>query len=310
MAQHTAWLIPLMLVMADAGAVSQTRTAAFEYDPDTGLLIREILEPDDSNLCLVTTYARDLHGNVTSATTRNCNGTSSGGLTEAPAPTGNAVIQPRTITTQYGAGSVTIDAVVYSYPAGLFPTAVTNALNQTETRKFDVRFGAMHSVTGPNGLTTSWARNRFGHKTAETRPDSTTTTWSYTFCGSSPNYCGRALTVMSTGAPTSITRYDSLHRTIRTEVAGFTGTQVLADTEYDSLGRVSRVSRPYFANAAPVWTSFTYDLLGRVVTQTDPLGGVTTKTYAGLESTTTNPLNHKEKQFRNSQGQVRRVQRF
>ena len=40
-----------------------TRTSAFEYDPASGLLIREVIEPDNSALCLVTTYVYDAYGN-------------------------------------------------------------------------------------------------------------------------------------------------------------------------------------------------------------------------------------------------------
>src|SRR6266566_6172101 len=85
-------------------AATQTRTSAFEYDPASGLLSKEIIEPDDSNLCLVTTYLYDAYGNKTSATTRNCNHSSS----EAAAPTGDAVFQTRTSTSAFAAGSVVI----------------------------------------------------------------------------------------------------------------------------------------------------------------------------------------------------------
>ena len=64
-------------VLAD----SATRTSAFEYDATTGLLVREIIEPYDSALCVVTTYQYDTYGNRISAMTRICNGTSGGGVT-------------------------------------------------------------------------------------------------------------------------------------------------------------------------------------------------------------------------------------
>src|SRR2546425_516669 len=115
-------------------ASTQTRTAAFEYDPATGKLVKEIIEPDDSNLCLVTTYTYDSFGNRVSATTRNCNGSSS----EAAAPSGDAVFQSRTTTQAYGAGP--------NWNAGQFPTTTTNALNQSESKTFDPRFGTTASL--------------------------------------------------------------------------------------------------------------------------------------------------------------------
>ncbi len=255
-------------------AGTQTRTSAFEYDPTSGLLIREVIEPGNSALCLVTTYVLDAYGNKTSTTTRNCNGTSSGGLTEAPAPTGDPVFTSRTATAAYAAGSVVINGVTYTWNAGQFATSSTNALNQGEARVFDPRFGAPASLTGPNGITTGWTYDSFGRKASETRADGTVTNWFYERCvdlpaGTCPTTYGQyRVRVTVTGAPTTSTYYDSLAREIRAETQGFDGTLARKDTQYDSLGRVAQVSRPYYANASPVWTVFTYDILGRV-TQTD-----------------------------------------
>lgn len=296
-------------IPASMGGGTSTRTSGFEYSSSTGAILREAVEQSNSNLCLVTAYAYDGYGNKTSATTRNCNGTSSGNLTEAAAPTGNAVFAARTTTTQFQAGSVTIDGVVYSYGAGRFPTTTTNALNQSETRAFDPRFGGVLSLTGPNTLTTNWSFDKFGRKASESRADGTSTTWIYGFCGTAPNYCGHSLTETSTGRPTVTVHHDRLNRAWRKEVQGFDGTLVRNDSEFDTLGRTYRVSEPYYATASPVWTSFTYDILGRPTSQTNPLGGVTTKSYNALVTTTTNPVGQVETQTRNSQGQITRVTR-
>src|SRR5678815_1801923 len=84
-----------------SGQTTLTRTSAFEYDPASGLLIREIIEPNDSALCLVTTYTYDAFGNKSGATTRNCNNITSGGVSEALAPTGDAVFASRSSSTTY-----------------------------------------------------------------------------------------------------------------------------------------------------------------------------------------------------------------
>ena len=52
-----------LALAAPSLAGTQIRTSAFEYDPVSGLLIKEIIEPGDSNLCLVTTYKYDPYGN-------------------------------------------------------------------------------------------------------------------------------------------------------------------------------------------------------------------------------------------------------
>src|SRR5664279_2542081 len=55
-------------------AATQTRTSSFAYDPATGLLLKETIEPDTGALCQVTEYTRDTFGNKLTATTRNCSG--------------------------------------------------------------------------------------------------------------------------------------------------------------------------------------------------------------------------------------------
>lgn len=273
---------------------TQTRTSAFEYDPASGQLVREVIEPDNSALCLVTTYVNDAYGNRTSATTRNCNGSSSGGLTEAPAPTGDPVFASRTLGSAFAAGSVVINGTTYNWSAGQFATSNTNPLLQPETRQFDPRFGSAISLTGPNSLTTNWTYDSFGRKSSETRADGTVTSWFYERCvdlvaGTCPTFGQHRVRVTVTGAPTLSTYFDSLAREIRTETQGFDGTPARKDTQYDSLGRVAQVSSPYYAG--PAWTSFAYDVLGRV-TQTDepatPSGQARTVTaYNGLVSIVT-----------------------
>ncbi len=301
-----------------------TRTSAFEYDPVSGLLTKEIIEPGDPNLCLVTTYGYDAYGNRTSATTRNCNGSSS----EAPAPTGDPVFASRTSSSAFAAGSVVINTITYNWNAGQFATSSTNALGHGETRVFDPRFGGVTKLTGPNLLETNWTYDSFGRKASETRADGTVTNWSYARCvdlpaGTCPTYGQYRVTVTVTGAPTSSTYYDSLAREIRAETQGFDGTLVRKDTQYDSLGRIAQVSRPYNSTATPVWTVFTlYDILGRVKqvdepatssgqarTVTDYNALITTVTVSNAGAGTGLPsgVTQTKTTTKNSQGQVAQV---
>jgi len=304
-------------------ADSRTRTSRFEYDAQ-GQLIREIIEPDDSALCLVTTYILDSHGNRTGATTRNCNGTNTSGVIEAAAPTGDPVFAPRTSGATYAAGSDVNGAWI----EGQFPTTITNALFQSETHTYDPRFGGVLTLTGPNSLQTIWRYDSFGRKASETRADSTVSNWFYERCadpalaGACPALGQYRLRVTTTGAPTTSTYYDSLNREIRTETQGFDGTLVFKDTRYDSAGRVAQVSRPYYQGATPAVTSFYYDILGRVKqvdeptvdgnsasTTTDYNGLVTTVTASNAGSATGMPggVTQVKTTTKNSQGQVIKV---
>jgi YD repeat-containing protein len=299
---------------------SLTRTSGFDYDSGSGLLTKEVVEPGNSDLCLVTTYTYDGYGNKTAAATRNCNGNTYGGgsYSEASAPSGNAVISSRSSSTGYSSsGSVSINSVSYSHAAGQFPVSATNALSQSETRTFDPRFGGVLSLTGPNSLTTTWTYDVMGRKATETRADGTVVSWSYTACGGSCFsdtkyvYYVTQTTVNSstTVSPATKVYYDKLNREIRSEVVGFGGTAVYKDTEYNAVGQVYRVSLPYYSGGTPQWTTFAYDNLGRVTTRTEPNSAVTTTAYNGLTTTVTNALSQVEERIKNSQGQLIQVNR-
>lgn len=299
-------LIAGLMLPPDAQADTQTRVSAFEYDPVSGLLTKEIIEPDDPNLCLVTTHSYDSYGNQIGSTTRNCSGAAGshpGTNSEAAAPAAgsDAVIVARSSSTTYDA-------------RGRFPVSATNALGQSETRSWNGNFGTVASLTGPNGLTTSWTYDSFGRKLTEARADGTGTTTSYALCGSgiscpsaangiAPKY---AITTTQAGHPTGRSYYDGLDRGIITETQGKDGGLIYAQTEYDHLGRAFKTSRPS-AGTAPQWTTVSFDAIGRPVTTTAPDGSVSTVAYNGLTTVATNAKGQTRTEVRNSQGQLATV---
>ncbi|WP_217509834.1 RHS repeat-associated core domain-containing protein [Herbaspirillum sp. C9C3] len=289
-------LLGSLLVLGQAQAGTMTRTSSFEYDAATGLLTKEVIEPDNAQLRLETSYTYDAYGNKVSATTSS-------------AASGAAAVAPRTSGTTYDAN-------------GQFPVTSTNALGQSESRTYDARFGKVTSLTGPNGLTTQWQYDSFGRKTREIRADGTQTKWEYLYCsgvngGTTPCPSYGAYVVVSTplasdgttaNGPWSKVYFDSLDREIKTETVGFDGSSIVAkDTQYDSLGRVSRTSLPYYANQTQQWSTVTYDALSRVVLTTAPDGSQSQTTYNGLTITVTNALNQTQTKVKNSQGQVVKV---
>ena len=300
-------------------AASLTRTSTFEYYAGSGILSKEAIEPGSSNLCLVTTYNYDDFGNKTYIESRNCNGLSG----EALAPTGDYVIAPRGSNTGYDT-------------QGRFATSAANALGHTETRAFDTRFGTVTSLTGPNALTTTWSYDTLGRKTLETRSDGNKTQIDYLYCSgvnggtaacpTNGKYVLVATPKNAAGTANgaiSKTYHDALGREIRSETEGFSGTLVFKDTQYDTFGRVTQASRPYYSGSAALWVVYSYDELNRVLTETQPAatsGGVaktikTTSTYNALTSivtvnnngTTANMpevVNQTRTTTKNSQGQT------
>jgi YD repeat-containing protein len=216
----------------------------------------------------------------------------------------------------------------YNWIEGQFPTSITNALVQTETRSYDPRFGGVVTLTGPNNLATIWSYDSFGRKQSETRADGTVSNWFYERCadlaGACPSGSGAEyrVRVTATGAPSTSTYYDTLDREVRTETQGFDGTLVRKDTAYDGLGRVSQTSRPYYVGTTPVWTLPAYDVLGRVVrveelatssertwTTTDYNGLITTVTVSNAGAGTGLPggVTQTRTTTKNSQAQVVQV---
>jgi len=317
-------------LLTTAQAAVEIRTSSFDYDTTTGLLKKEVIEPGDSTLCLVTEYGYDAFGNKTSITTRNCNGTGANGVTgspaEAAAPTGNAVIVTRTSTVSYNTNGGVDDV------NGRFPLVVKNALLQPETREFDPRFGTLSKVTDANGVINASTVDTFGRPWTTTGPytasvaSTETTTTTQGLCTTDPDcpsYASYWVKVEKSGAPAVTAYVDNIGRQVRTKTLGVDGTTaIFADTKYDAKGRLSQTSRPYFRGGTVYWTVNDYgtDPLNRVQKVTEPASGsgpdaatpaITWYAYNGLTTTITreNAVNNQVTiQTKNSQGQLVSVQ--
>jgi RHS repeat-associated protein len=318
----------LVAMVGGTQAATLIRTSAFDYDAASGQLTKEIVEPGDSTLCLVTTYGYDAWGHKNGSTTRNCNGSAGSSPahnSEAAAPAaGNAAL----FTTRSS-------GVTYSTD-GRFPVTSTNALGQTETKTYNATLGVLTQLTGPNGLSTQWKYDEWGRKVLEKRADGNGTSIKYEYCSSvivngvagpasCPTIAGAVGTYVITSTPVkapidiaagthggangpySKAYYDTLGRTIRSETQAWDGSTeriLYQDTEYNHLGQVVRSSQPYFAGTAAIWVVTGYDWLGRAKVVTQPDGSKSTSTYAGLTITVTDDLGRATVQTRNVADQL------
>lgn len=287
-------VIWLLLSIPDAFAATATRQSAFTYDATSGLLLTETVEPNDPQTGVKTTYVYDTFGNKTSATTANLAGA-----------TGNAVIVSRATTATFETN-------------GRFALTTTNALGHVESAATDPKFGVTTSQTGPNSLTSSWTYDSFGRPTLETRPDGNRTAFAYAYCSgvnggtaSCPTHGAYVVTATPQNAggaqngPWIKTYSDTHGRTIATDTQSFAATTIRQSTEYDSLGRTLRESRPYFlSGGVPKWTTYAYDALGRTTTITLPDASVTTFGYNALTTTVTNDLGQTETTVKNARGEI------
>src|SRR5262249_87409 len=149
--------------------------------------------------------------------------------------------------------------VAVTYGDGRFPTMTTNAEGHTEFTVYDPLFGLLTQKTGPNGIKTCHDYDSFGAETATTAPSGPSNpliTPIPRFEAPPPpcqaDVCQvpdeRVITVTRPpGASPTWVFTNSLGQTLRTLTFGFDGNLAQTSTEYDSLGRVHRTSKPFLS---------------------------------------------------------------
>lgn len=271
-----------------APAKTLTRTTSFEYDPATGLGIKEIKEPGIAQLRVDTDIAYDGWGNKKTATL------------SSPA-TGLAAASTRTQTTHYDV-------------RGQFATSTVNALLQNETVVYDPLTGLLKSSTGPNGLTTEFQYDELGRKILEIYADGNRVKVDYLYCGgtitcpSLAKYVVVMTPLNAAGAANGAWRkryFDVVENEVASETLGFDGVSIAkTSTIYDSADRVYRKSRPYFQSQTPVWDTYAYDSLDRVTSVTGPDNSVSKVSFNGLETVVRNALDQKRTTVKDVLGRI------
>ncbi len=220
----------------------------------------------------------------------------------------------------------------YSYDTyNLFPISVTNHLNQKTTYLYDYALGKPIQITDSNNQIYSKAYDAFGRTLQEKQPDGnsvvvsgisaslvTKTIYQYT---DTPNNISvkKVDFINSTLSNETYTYFDGIGREIQTRKQSENpNTFIVSDIIYDSEGRVGKQSLPYFSDGSgktsatsdsSLYTSFTYDALGRNVQKTDALG--TTNTYFSPGQTKiTDTLGKSKIYYKDVFGRLTRVDEF
>lgn len=117
-------------------------------------------------------------------------------------------------------------------------------------------------------------------------PNRVTNYYSYQWSTKAPNAVYRVYHY-ETGKSTKYTYYDALNREVRFSEQRFDGIYRHIDKTYDSYGRLSAASLPFKGTSATYWNNYYYDYYDRITAFAEASGHATTYSYNGLSKTTT-----------------------
>ncbi len=244
----------LVCVLATLPSVNDdciARTISYTYDLATGLLEEETLEPDGQDrIKLSTSYSIDAYGNVTGTTIRNNNNI----ILRSNSLTYDDLHRlPVEQTNSYGQRVSSVFLNLYGNPL------LIDDIDRVGTILTYDRMGRVYSSYNETG---AWSNINYLNGPGFECPNIPgAETWSRIQSESG----GNGLTTIC---------IDQLGREIRTVEQPFDGLSathanefIYTDTYYDSVGRVSRISEPYFSGASEniVWNDVVYDQLSRPV---------------------------------------------
>jgi RHS repeat-associated protein len=274
------------------GGTAQTRTANATWDTVKCRPTQTVIEPDNATFKVTTSLGYDSFGNLATQTVTPANETA------------------RVSQTNWGAD-------------GRFPRTLTNPLSQSTTADWWPDLGLLKSVTDPNGLVTSSTYDRFGRELTQVAPDGTSTRTEYLWCDADcvgyANTKTKTRTTLRDTASVSIARgftlFDAFDRPRRSASHGLDGSLINQLVEYNDAGQVLRTSTPLFSSSGgPVWTSFSYDSIGRQtqtsrdrVSDTDASASTATIQYNGLSITSTDPQGKARVDALSAVGQILRA---
>ncbi len=218
-----------------------------------------------------TQFADDPNLEITTSTSFNNNGL----VTET---TVSAAQVSHPITTRYS-----------NFTASRYAQTISNALDQSIVKTFDITTGNETHITDQNNQTTITEYDAFSREIRSTTPLAYqyTVTTQYDLCSqlaTCPTIGGitthSRVTLSSPIAPNTYQYLDGLGRELRVETTAFDGIHpVYLDTHYDPLGRVQKKTLPYFQNSSPKYIEYHYDALNRLIATHNPDGSIQSLHY-------------------------------
>jgi RHS repeat-associated protein len=259
-----------------------------------------------------TSYVYDIYGNRTEVRTYPQVGTATtnaSGVWSWSAP-GNdpGGTSARITKTDY-------DTTFHVYSIKTTSPSVNAQPGMFESAGYDFRMGLMTQIIDVNGQTTQATYDDFGRLATVTKPGDTMATMSATYYDTEQPF--RYVVSQhdtATGYRVTTKFYNGIGQEIQTKTESIdptttSGQNIVVDTVYDGLGRVSKTSQPRYVNenGAPNgpfwkyttpdtdpnmrWTITNYDGIGRPIITTSPVQSIKTQYQYGVV-TGSSPLYH------------------
>lgn len=143
-----------------------------------------------------------------------------------------------------------------------------NALGNIQINTYDANKNLI-SLLDVNNLETLYEYDGSNRLTKVTKPEGIITTYSYSTNDLIENATSKTV-VTTTGEPQVTKYYDSSNRQIRTSTIGFNNINILKNLSYDSQGRLSQYSIPYYESEKEYFINMSYDSQNRVITLDKP----------------------------------------
>lgn len=263
---ETKWHLGRLIqttVTKNKGTESITRKSEFEYNPTSGLLVKEVLEPNETK-GYTKTYEHDSYGNIV-----------------------KSVVTPH--DKNYSARTKTS---IYDPTYGRFETESKNSLNFSTKNEIDYEKGVVNSITDENNIKTEYTYNGFGDILTTKTPlgyIQQVLRWSNGH-PDAPTNAKYFVCSESTGKPQELEFFDILGRSLRIVTIGYNNEKIYQDKVYNNKGQIIKSSEPYFAGQTIYWNEYEYDSRSRVIKEIYPDKSNHTFEYEGLVVTTIDQL--------------------
>jgi RHS repeat-associated protein len=269
----------------------EVRKVDYAFNSDCSIDTVTDLSNASTSKQLETSYGYDAYGNVTSVSQDSVAGTSAARIT----------------TMAYDDDGQLPDTV----------TIDSSGLNLGTTLEWDYLLGLRTSVTGADGLETSFDYDAFGRLTKETRPSPSGadhTDYTYRECSVCfPQNAAYFVHVEDSAGSEQYTFFDHLQRPVGSETALLGGARSREEVQYLATGQLDQSSVPYITGDEVYWITYDYDGIGRLIEEDAPVseaqgtGAVTAYAYLGLTLEVTDAEDHTTGYVHNALGQIETV---